>query len=313
MGVNVLSLFDGMSCGRIALDRAGIEVDTYYASEIDKHAIKVSCENYPDIVRLGDVTNWQNWDIDWASIDLVLAGSPCQGFSFAGKQLALNDPRSRLFFTFVDILNAVEDAKNGEVLFLLENVRMRQEYENVISDYVATEPLELNSASFLPHNRVRNYWFNWGTTPTPDLVTQSVSDIVGSSDVVFKDTDRYDFAPKQPKKSLNTRLVGGFTLDGKAWGKSIRQGNRVYCSSGHAPCLMASPVGNLGGYGNLFCDPGTDPTQDSYTLPQNTLEKLQGVPVGYTSGVSLNQSAKMLGNGWTVDVIAHILRSSGLH
>ena len=93
--VNVLSLFDGMSCGRIALDKAKIEVDNYYASELDKYAIKVSQANYPDTVQLGDVTKWREWDIDWKSIDLLIGGSPCQGFSFAGKQLAFDDPRSK--------------------------------------------------------------------------------------------------------------------------------------------------------------------------------------------------------------------------
>lgn len=109
--MNVLSLFDGISCGVVALERAGIEVDKYYASEIDKYAVKISKKNYPDIIQLGDVTKWRKWDIDnqssidtsekcidWSSIDLLIGGSPCQGFSFAGKQLNFNDPRSKLFF-----------------------------------------------------------------------------------------------------------------------------------------------------------------------------------------------------------------------
>ncbi len=97
--MNVLSLFDGMSCGRIALDRLGIKVDNYYASEIDKYAIKVSEANYPDIIQVGDIT-----ELDLSTlpkIDLIMGGSPCQGFSFAGKQLAFDDPRSALFFEFV--------------------------------------------------------------------------------------------------------------------------------------------------------------------------------------------------------------------
>lgn len=97
MGINVLSLFDGMSCGRIALERASIEVDNYYASELDKYAITVTQANWPKTIQMGDVTKWPHWDIDWSSIDLVIGGSPCQGFSFAGKQLAFDDPRSKLF------------------------------------------------------------------------------------------------------------------------------------------------------------------------------------------------------------------------
>ncbi len=103
-GLRVLSLFDGISCGMIALERAGILVEKYYASEIDKYAIQISQRNYPQIIQLGDVTNWKNWNIEWEKIDLLIGGSPCQGFSFAGKQLNFSDPRSKLFFDYVDIL-----------------------------------------------------------------------------------------------------------------------------------------------------------------------------------------------------------------
>lgn len=130
--MNILSLFDGMSCGRIAAERAGLKVDKYYASEVDKHAIKVSQANWPDIVHLGDVTKWREWQIDWAGIDLLIGGSPCQGFSFAGKQLAFDDPRSALFFVYVDILNHIRSL-NPEVKFMLENVKMKKEHLSVIS------------------------------------------------------------------------------------------------------------------------------------------------------------------------------------
>ena len=116
--MKVLSLFDGMSCGQIALKQLGIIPEAYYASEIDKHAIKQTQLNFPDTIQLGNVTKWKEWDIDWKSIDLVLAGSPCQGFSFAGKQLAFDDPRSKLFFVFIDILNHIRSL-NPDVLFLL--------------------------------------------------------------------------------------------------------------------------------------------------------------------------------------------------
>ena len=106
--MNVLSLFDGMSCGQVALNRAGVKVDNYYASELDKYAIKVTQDNYPKTKQMGDVTQWKEWDIDWASIDLLIGGSPCQGFSFAGKQLAFDDPRSALFFVYLDILNYIK-------------------------------------------------------------------------------------------------------------------------------------------------------------------------------------------------------------
>lgn len=131
--MNILSLFDGMSCGRIAAERAGFNVDNYYASELDKYAIKVTQANWPNTVQLGDVTKWREWDIDWSSIDLLIGGSPCQGFSFAGKQLAFDDPRSKLFFVYVDILNHIKGF-NPDVKFMLENVKMKKEFLAVITE-----------------------------------------------------------------------------------------------------------------------------------------------------------------------------------
>ena len=151
--MNVLSLFDGMSCGRIALERLGIPIDNYYASEIDKYAIKVSQANYPDIIQVGDVTELDTSTLP--KIDLIMGGSPCQGFSFAGKQLAFDDPRSALFFEFV---RCVEELKPK--YFLLENVRMKKEYLDVISEYMGVEPIMINSALVSAQNRVRYYWTN---------------------------------------------------------------------------------------------------------------------------------------------------------
>lgn len=167
MAINVLSLFDGMSCGRVALERIGVTPAKYYASEIDKYAIQVSNKNYPDIIRLGDVNNWESWDIDWSSIDLILAGSPCQGFSFAGKQLAFDDKRSALFFRFVEILEHVKSV-NPNVKFLLENVRMKKEFEVVISRLLNVKPVLINSALVSAQNRKRLYWANWTITQAED-------------------------------------------------------------------------------------------------------------------------------------------------
>ena len=152
--MKVLSLFDGMSCCRIALDKLGKQVEAYYASEIDKHAIKVTQENYPDTIQLGDVTKWKEWNIPWEEIDLLTAGSPCQGFSFAGKRLAFNDPRSALFFVFVDIWNHLKE-KNPQARYLLENVHMKIEHETVISRLLDINPLDINSALVSAQNRLR--------------------------------------------------------------------------------------------------------------------------------------------------------------
>jgi DNA (cytosine-5)-methyltransferase 3A len=181
--MNVLSLFDGISAGRVALQRAGVTVDNYYASEVDKYAMQVSSKNFPDIIQLGDITKWREWDIDWGSIDLVIGGSPCQGFSFAGKQLNFEDPRSKLFFEFVDICHRVAD-ENPKMKFLLENVRMKKEFQDVISGYMGIEPVMINSALVSAQNRVRFYWTNIPNVTQPedngivlrDILENSVDD-----------------------------------------------------------------------------------------------------------------------------------------
>ena len=155
--INVLSLFDGMSCGQMALSKHN--VNKYYASEIDKYAIQQTQHNFPNTIQLGSIENWKSWDINFSSIDLILAGSPCQGFSFAGKQLNFNDPRSALFFVFVDILNHIKKL-NPDVKFLLENVNMKKEYLRIMSEYVGVFPVNINSNLVSAQNRNRWYWSN---------------------------------------------------------------------------------------------------------------------------------------------------------
>lgn len=165
--MKVLSLFDGISAGQLALQRAGITVDAYYASEIDKYAISVTQKNFPNTIQLGDVTKWREWDIPWGEIDLVIGGSPCQGFSFAGKQLNFNDPRSALFFVFVDICHRVAD-DNPKMRFMLENVRMKKEYQDVISGYFGVQPIAINSSLVSAQNRYRLYWTNIPNVTQPE-------------------------------------------------------------------------------------------------------------------------------------------------
>ena len=162
--MKVLSLFDGMSGGMLALKSAGIEVDTYYASELDKFAIAESQANFPDIIQLGDVTKWRECDIPWGEIDLLLGGSPCQGFSSSGKGLNFQDPRSKLFFEYVEILEHIKKF-NPNVKFMLENVKMKVEWENVITSYLGVDPVFINSADFTAQNRQRLYWCNWEIKP----------------------------------------------------------------------------------------------------------------------------------------------------
>jgi DNA (cytosine-5)-methyltransferase 3A len=148
-----------MSCGQIALRELGVKYQRYYASETDSHAIRQTQLNFPCTVMLGDIEGWRTWDIDWASVDLVLSGTPCTGFSVAGKHLAFDDPGSRLFFVFADILNHVRE-HNPEALFLFENVRMKKKYLHIISETLGVFPVLINSALVSAQNRRRYYWSN---------------------------------------------------------------------------------------------------------------------------------------------------------
>lgn len=156
---NFLSLFDGISCGRVALDKLGVKVDNYFASEVDKYAIKVSKLNYPDIVHIGDVTGVKINNLPFVP-DALIGGSPCQGFSFAGKQLNFEDPRSKLFFEYVRILKELKEI-NPECLFLLENVRMSKKSEAVITNYLGVEPVMIDSSLVSAQIRKRLYWANF--------------------------------------------------------------------------------------------------------------------------------------------------------
>lgn len=158
---NVLSLFDGISCGQLALHRAGIEYDTYYASEIDKNPIYITQYNFPNTIQLGDVEKWKEWNIEWDKIDLLIGGSPCTNLSIAGDRKGLEGEESRLFYSYVDILNHIKKF-NPNVKFLLENVEsMSDENKGIINNYMGCKPVMINSALLSAQNRKRYYWVNW--------------------------------------------------------------------------------------------------------------------------------------------------------
>ena len=152
--INILSLFDGISCGQIALEKAGIEIENYFASEIEPSPIKVTQTNYPNTKQLGSVLNVKGAELP--RIDLLIGGSPCQGFSFAGKQLNFDDPRSKLFFEFVRLIKECKPK-----YWLLENVVMKKEFEQVITEHLGVEPIKINSALVSAQNRERLYWANF--------------------------------------------------------------------------------------------------------------------------------------------------------
>jgi len=283
-GIVVLSLFDGMSCGRIAFDRAGIKVKKYYASEIDKYAQIVSEKNYPDIIRLGDITKWREWKIE--KPDIIIGGSPCQGFSFAGKGLNFNDPRSALFFTFVDILKHYKPK-----YFLLENVRMKKEYQKVISDCLGVEPIEINSALVSAQNRWRLYWTNIKGVTQPADRGIFLKDII--EDANTEKLKAYCIDANYAKGASHTQYSE------KSRRQLVKNTRRFNEKS-----LSLTTNGNKTGSGVSVIPH----FQQWRKLTPLECERLQTVPDNYTNHVSNSQRYKMLGNGWTVDVIAHIFR-----
>jgi DNA-cytosine methyltransferase len=197
--MNVLSLFDGMSCGQIALDQLGIKVDNYYAAEIDKYAIEIAKKNYPNTIHLGDVTKIKGSDLP--KIDLLIGGSPCQGFSFAGKQLNFDDPRSALFFEFVRLLKECNPK-----YFLLENVRMKKEYQDVITEHLGVEPIMINSALVSAQNRVRLYWTN-----IPNITQPKDKGIVLKN--ILQDEIGYELSDAKVDRVLNSPRGKGYFYD----------------------------------------------------------------------------------------------------
>ena len=169
--MNILSLFDGMRCGWFCLESAGIEVNNYYASEINQYAIDVADKNYPDAINLGDVTKWREWDIDWASIDLIMAGFPCQAWSISGSQEGLEDPRGALALVLMEIWEHVRSV-NPAHKFFFENVFMKPKHETFLNDLFGVEPQKIESNLIAPVDRKRNYWTNIDIKP---IEKQSIS------------------------------------------------------------------------------------------------------------------------------------------
>ena len=372
--MNVLSLFDGMSCGQIALNKAGIKYDAYFASEVDKYAIKVAQANYPNTIQIGDVTKVDHTRLPFGGIDLLMGGSPCQGFSFAGKQLNFDDPRSKLFFEFIRLRDELKPK-----YVLLENVRMKKESENVITKYMGFSPQAMNSADVSAQNRHRLYWFGYlnesleyKQIPISPIKDKGIviKDIL--EDLPFEDIPNY----------LNNTWCGrrrgdlvksvddpkAHCLTASMWKgqiptfvkKPVQVGvadnikgydiiKRVYSPNGKSPTLTTMQGGHrqpkvaIGRIVNRRLDengvrkdnqlelPFTKQLEVSSADKSNCLttvqkdnvvvhkelyrkltplecERLQTVPDNYTNHVSKTQRYKMLGNGWTVDMIAHIFK-----
>ena len=375
--MKVLSLFDGMSCGQLALNRLGIKVDTYYASEIDKYAMQVTQANFPETIQVGDVCNLD--PNDFKDVDLMLAGSPCQGFSFAGKQLAFDDPRSALFFEFVRLLKGIKPK-----YFLLENVKMKQQFQDVITEQVSAcypdlpgdmfgskiEPILINSALLSAQNRQRLYWTNIPNVKQPVDKRIVLKDIL--EDENLEEYDLSEVANERAKNNPRSRAFKpGQEKSGALLANQYKQSTdslyalknskpkqigiaidinghdilkRVYSPDGKSPTLNACGGGNThakvvaGAWRGRYNKDGStsqklelrsDTKSNSLTTVQkdNLLtkddlywrkltprecERLQTVPDDYTNHVSNSRRYQMLGNGWTIEVICHILKNMEL-
>ena len=334
--MNILSLFDGMSCGQIALNRANIEYDNYFASEIDKYAIKVTQKNYPNTIQLGDITQIKGSDLP--QIDLLIGGSPCQGFSIAGKQLNFNDERSKLFFEYVRLLKECNPK-----YFLLENVKMKKEYEKVITEYLGVQPIEINSSLVSAQNRKRLYWMNISIEQPKDkgiflkdilekqvdekyylgnLKNKTNADVVVKDDLLVGDY-RNDEGFRWRGKAKAPTLTSGSKNSGTQYNSLVKLGNiypskgqngNIYGTDGKSPSLSSGSgvLGNGTGSCNAPKILSTNQLTNNNNIRRLTpveCERLQTVPDNYTDGISDTQRYKMLGNGWTVDVIAHILKN----
>lgn len=316
MSLNILSLFDGISCAQIALGRAGIKCGTYYAAEVDKWAVQITQHNYPETVQLGDVTKWREWDIDWSSIGFVSAGFPCQSWSLAGKQLGDKDERGMLFWVMLDIIAHVLE-HNPDAKFMMENVRMKREFEEYITHHTeqalgAVHKTLINSALVSAQNRNRYYWTNFEVGQPEDkglvladilehgVVDRDKSHCIDAN--YFKGGNLKSYFEKNRRQLVFNKPVRTGVI-----GKG-RQGERIYSANGKSPTLLCNPAG-----GNKPLYHGN---VESYRkLTPLECERLQTVPDNYTlvtdaqgkQLVSNTQRYKALGNGFTVDVIAHIL------
>ncbi len=300
--MNVLSLFDGISCARVALDRVGILVENYFASEVDKNAISISTKNYPEIIRLGDVKTVSKKSLGETKIDLLIGGSPCQDLSIAARnRKGLSGDRSGLFYEYLRILHEINPK-----YFILENVAsMSQESKQIISEKLKVEPIMINSSLVSAQSRKRLFWTNIPNVNQPENRNIFLKDILlpdsyTEFDKSYPLTASYNGAVlwNSVEKSQRTMVwtkpikVGHF--------KNRGQGQRVYSIDGKSVTLSHG-----GGWG---AKTGLYQIKDyARKLEPIECERLQGLPDNYTEGVSKTERRKCLGNAFNVDVVAHIL------
>lgn len=294
--INVLSLFDGLSAGQVALQRAGIRYNKYFACEIDKYASKVTGHNFPDTIHLGDVSKVRGQDLP--NIDLLIGGSPCQGFSFLGKQLNFEDPRSILFFEFVRLLKETKPT-----YFLLENVKMKQVYQDVITEALGVAPIEINSSLVSAQDRSRLYWTNIPNVEQPKDRNILLKDIIDGKLGSVEDSNKFEILRKL--KSTRPRIASLYISETgfrpvRACGGGIGEVGRIYADKAKKAGTLTTKYTPL-----ILLE-----NNEYRKITPIEAERLQTLPDNYSDVVSDFQRYKLLGNGWTVDSISHILKNA---
>lgn len=311
--MNVLSLFDGMSCGQLALKKAGITYDNYYSSEIDEYSMKIAQINFPKTIQLGSVTDLNAKKLP--KIDLLIGGSPCQGFSVAGKQLNFEDERSKLFFEFVRLLNELKPK-----YFLLENVKMKKDYRDIISSYLGVDCIEIDSNLLSAQNRKRLYWTNIENIKQPKDKKIYLSKVLEKNVTQEKYLIKEESAIKQNIiKYRDGQLAkqAVFTERRTEEAKRIRREYRAKYGRDFSPRRAKEMVPRTDDKCNCLTTSLTKEhvlIDENYNLRKLTpteCERLQTVPDNYTKHIDISdtQRYKMLGNGWTISVIAHIFKN----
>lgn len=281
---NVLSLFHGMGCCNMALDRAGIDCDLVYTSEIDKHANVVDKANNPGNINLGDIKDWESWGVDWHGIDLVTGGFPCQSWSMAGKQLGDKDERGMLFWAMLDVMKKVRE-HNPKAHFLIENVKMKKEFEEYITHHTEQALGEvhktlINSSIVAPYDRSRYYWTSFPCSQ-PDPIELFFIDVVGD-DLVPMSEGWHRWWSKNKEFQIR-----------KKYSKVNELGDKGVCMTARQ---YASWNGNFIDVRGVIHKPN-----------KAALARLVGVNEAYFDVATQRQAELMTGNGWTVDVIVHLL------
>ena len=312
--MNILSLFDGISCGMVALKRAGIEVDNYYSSEIENSAITISNNNYPEIIRLGDVTKInKNVLSTLPKIDLILSGSPCTGFSRNGKMLNFEDPQSKLFFDFIRILTWIKNNNNKDVKFFLENVEMKKDWQDTITEFVGVEPIPINSNLVSAQNRPRIYWSNIDNITKPNdknILLKNILSEVDISSFINHQGLFVDNTFNERELSL-INVVNGEVRINQATKQGYivaSDGDGVNLSFPTSKTRRGRVIKQKSNTLDKSCNICVYYDNILRKLTIDELEKLQTIPVGYTDGVPESKRRAAIGNGWTIDVISHILK-----